>query len=147
MQRILDLARELERDLHDQFAAASVCHDKCEQRVQQLQKGLDSHLIEHWDEEQVYRLREFAASVRVKHGLLIKQIGQVQRLADECDEMMTVAQTASRLKDDATYQKAKDRMAECLEQVKDVHERSVVVCDLLQDLEQNQLSLFERMRR
>ncbi len=148
MQNQLDEVRELERHLADLITnVASPRCERAQRRVKQLEMALASDLFMEFEELHVYRLRELAASVRVKHALVTKEYEDARRIADECDEAVTICETAGQLGDDGGREKAQERLGELVERVRDIHSRTVVVCDLLGEQENDQATTFERMRR
>ncbi len=148
IEKYVDKARALERHLVDSVGAATRCHELCESRVRKLQLAIESDLFEEFDEEQVARLKDLAASVRVKHSLLLEEFKNAHRLANECDEIWTARQTTEQIDaQDESIAEAEGHLREHLGKLIRVHTRSLVLGGLLKQDEQDQLVLFERMRR
>jgi hypothetical protein len=144
---ILDEVRELERDLKEDISAAGYAHENCQGRVQKLEKAIESDLFKELDVDLMYRLRELADSVRVKHKLLVQELGKARQAADECDQMLTEFHAARLLKKRDEQLAAEARLPELLAEMQSIHIGGVVLCNLLQEQAQDQLSIFERLKR
>jgi hypothetical protein len=143
----LDEAREVERDLADRIGASTSCHEQCERREKQVRLAIESDLFEEFDVDSIDRVRELAASVRVKHRLLAKQLADAHRTADQCDEMLTLYQAAERLHDEERLQRAEAKLQQLVDEIHALQAESNAVCDLLYQEAQEQLTIFERMKR
>jgi hypothetical protein len=146
-QQFVDEARDIERVMDDRITAAKLQLDKCEHRVDQVEMALNSGMFDEFPMEPVYRLRELRASVRVKHQMLSRLLEQAHRLADECDEKVTLHEAAERLGEPERQRQAQGKLKELLTKLKSIYEETKAVYEQLSQQSSDQLTIFTRLRR
>src|SRR5579871_95071 len=107
---------------------AKAAFESCQKRVEQFGMALKSDLFENFEEDDVNRLHDLAASVRIKYSLASKELDRARRLADQIDEMVAVFDAAKELGDKGGRQNAGHRLKELTEELRGVHDRTQVVC-------------------
>ena len=146
-QQFLDEARDIERDMVDRIGAAKLNLDRCDRRAEQVEMAVKSDLFVEFPAEPVYRVQELRDSVRVKHKLLSGVLDKAHRLADECDEKLTMHAAAEYLDDAEAEQRSKARLKELVLELQNLHRQCKVVCSLLYDQSTDQATIFSRLRR
>jgi hypothetical protein len=140
-------ARSQQSEIAERVAAAKACHEKCEQLVRQLDRGIESDLYVEINDDLASALRQVASGVRIKYGLVLRQLEQAHQLADECDEAATLHDAAEALSDSDEQKEQAERVKDRLERLRKIQRYNDVLYRMIHGQRRNALELFDSLRR
>lgn len=140
-------AREREARIADHVTAAKGCHDRCERLGHQLDLGIESDLYIELDADLASTLRELVASVRIKYRLVVRQLDEAHKLADECDEAASLHEAAVVLKDRDEQKAEAERVERCGKDIEEIERYNAVLYRQLHHQHLDAIAVFDSLRR